>query len=419
MLTYDGAGESATTMLAHFEGNKIKVIRRINLPHSLGHLYSAITAFLGFKIMSDEGKIMGLAAYGDSGRYSRAFDKIVRLLPGGNYKINFNYIDYHLAREKQFSRETIKLFGQPRSRKESISQRHMDIAAGLQDSLEKTLIHIANHLCLKSGSKNLCLAGGVALNCNANSRLMNSTPFENIYIFPAPGDSGCSVGSAYYIYHCVLGRKRCYEPINAYLGPSFGRHDCLQAIKQSGLQFKQSNSICRETAKLIADGKIVAWFQDAMEFGPRALGNRSILADPRRAEMKEILNRKVKHREWFRPFAPAILEEHRGRYFKTGIKSPYMLFTDDVLEHTARNAPAITHIDNSARLQTVNRKDNPRFYKLIDEFNEITGIPIVLNTSFNIQGEPIVASPWDAISCFKNTAIDYLVLLDYIVTKKK
>jgi carbamoyltransferase len=419
VLTCDGAGESTTTMLAHFEGNKMKIINRIKLPNSLGHLYSAVTAFLGFRIMSGEGKVMGLAAYGDPQRYAREFNNIVSLLPNGEYRVDFNCMDYHLAREGQFSSQTLKVFGRPRHRDEDVNQRHMDIAAGLQDVVEKALIHIAGYLHRKTASKNLCLAGGVALNCSANSRILDSTPFENVHVLPAPGDAGCSLGCAYYINNCIYGGEPDNKASGAYLGPEYGSSDYLRALKQSGLKFRQSDCISREAAELISEGKIVAWFQDAMEFGPRALGNRSILADPRKAEMKEILNMKVKHREWFRPFAPTVLEKHCGEYFKGGIKSSYMSFTDYAHEKAARNIPAAIHIDKSARLQTVNKSDNPKFYELIEEFCKITGVPVVLNTSFNVQGEPIVASPDDALSCFKGTALDYLVLGDYIISKNE
>jgi len=416
ILTIDGVGEIATTVLAFGKNNSIIPLKRYNYPHSLGFLYGAITQFLGFKSDCDEGKVMGLAAYGKP-KYLPAFEKIVWLNSNGEFKLNLKYFNFQRGDSIWFSNKITFLLGPPRKSEEPIKQRHADIAASIQFTLEKAVLNIANQLYKVTKSKNLCIAGGVGLNCLMNSALLKNSPFKNIFIQPAANDGGTSLGCAYYIYNVLLNQPRDYIMKNAFLGSSYIDEEYKRVFRKFNLSYKYHKNISRVSAQLLAQGKIIGWFQGRMEFGPRALGNRSILADPRNAKMKEILNRKVKHRESFRPYAPSILEEKCGEYFSGNCSSPFMLRVYDVLSEKKGKIPGVTHIDGTARIQTVALKENPKFYALIKEFGKITDIPLLLNTSFNLEDKPIVCSPEDAVESFLKSDMDCLVLGNFITEK--
>lgn len=420
ILSMDGTGEWTTTWMGYGSGNKIHKIKEICWPHSLGMWYGAITEYLGFKIMSGEGKVMGLASYGKPSCYEK-LKKTIILLPDGGFKIDTSYFDYHIKwlGGNYVSDKFIKEFGPGREKEGRIEPKHEDIAHSLQLLFEEALLHIAKHIKKASGMDNLVIGGGVGLNCVGNGKLIKEGLFKDIFVQAAPGESGTSIGSALYYYYHLLNNKRdnIYALENPYFGPAFTNEECKSAIDKFGLKSRLSDNICRDAAKLLSEHKIVGWLQGRMEFGPRALGNRSILADPRIDEMKDILNNKVKHREPFRPFAPTVLLEECGDYFDFAYPSPFMSFVYNVLEDKKAAVPAITHVDGTARVQTIRKKDNPRYYELISEFKKITGVPIVLNTSFNVRGEPIVCAPEDAIKCFMNTEMDYLALGDYLVEK--
>lgn len=419
ILSIDGWGELISTWLGKGYGNKIQNIAVTQYPDSIGSFYAAFTDYLGFQMLSDEYKVMGLAAYGKPA-YKDIFKELIRFDDGGKIKINLKYFTFwkkNWTETQWYSPELLKLLGPVRHCDEEITQRHMDIAATVQHVTEQAVVHIARYLYEKTGSKNLSYAGGVALNCVANQQILEHTPFENIFIQPAAYDAGTSLGAALYCYHMTLGRPRKYRMDHSYLGDGFSETDCLSAIRKFDLSFTLSDAIAKDTAELLAEGKIIAWFQNKMEWGPRALGNRSILADPRKAEMKEIINAKVKFRELFRPFAPSVLEERAPDFFDGNQFSPYMLLVVPVRESKKHIIPAVTHVDGTARVQVVNRAQNALYYDLISEFDRITGVPVILNTSFNVKGEPIVFSPEDAIKCFLKTDIDYLILENYIVKK--
>lgn len=418
ILTTDAFGEISASAFFVGEGNKIRLLAAQSLPDSLGLLYNVFTLFLGFGYY-DAGKVMGLAPYGEPSYYDH-FQEIIRLLPEGGIKIDLSYFNYHLySYENYATRKFYKIFGQPRQRESPIEKRYRDIAASLQKRIEDALLHMARYLYERTKCKNLCLAGGVALNSVANGRILQETPFENIFIQPAAGDAGCSLGCAYYIHHQILDKPRTFVMRDAYTGISYSEVEIEEELKRKNLKYTRYEDIEAQTAKRLADGKIVGWFQGRMEFGPRALGNRSILADPRDAKMKDIVNERVKHREGFRPFAPSILEEEAGNYFECDYPSPYMTLVYRVEPEKRSVIPAVTHIDGTARVHTVAEETNPRYYKLIKEFAKITGVPVILNTSFNVRGEPIVCSPYDAVQCYLKTEMDCLVMSNYILEKQK
>ncbi|MFT7637735.1 MAG: carbamoyltransferase [Candidatus Omnitrophota bacterium] len=419
IMTIDGGGEWTTCQLAHGQGNKIKKISTVDIPHSLGAFYQAIARYVGFEIVTGPGKLMGLSAYGDKDNeiYHR-MKKIVHLLPDGGFKLDLDYFAYHYTRRRGVSERFEKEFG-PAGKNGEWKDHHYHVAAAAQRIVEDVFIHMANFLYNKTGSENLCIAGGVGLNSVANGRLVDETPFKNIFIQPAAGDSGTSMGAALWVNHAILDRKRKYIMKDAFLGPGFSDNQYLEEIVQSGLPYIHANNYTQIAAKLLYQDKILGWFQGRMEFGPRALGNRSILATPCKSEMKDILNARVKFREGFRPFAPIVLEEFCGEYFDKSYPNPYMLMVYNVREEKKALLPAITHEDGSARIQTVSAKENPQLAQLLQAFKEESGIPILINTSFNVKGEPIVATPHDAIDSFNRADMDYLVLGDYIVAKTK
>ena len=421
ILTMDGTGEETTTMFSRGSGNKVKPLKRIKLPHSLGQFYSTVTNFLGFDMFAgDEWKVMGLAAYGKPEFYDFFSNRVLTANGNNDFHLNIRALDHHSAKRYQFSDEAIKALGRPRAPEEEITQQHQNIAASAQRVLEDTVLHLLNVLYDQTCEENLCLAGGVAFNSVMNGRIMQESPFRQFFIQPAAGDAGCSLGAAYLAYSRVTNESRRFSMEHAYYGPGFNSGECAAALEAAGLRFETlpDEQMLPRVARLIANGAIVGWFQGRMEFGPRALGNRSFLADPRRADMRHLLNRKVKLREWFRPLAPSILEEGSNDIFGRPHRDPFMVTVLSVREDQRARIPAVVHVDGTARPQTVSRQTNPRYWQLIREFEEITGVPMLLNTSFNVQ-EPIVCTPQDAIKTFQRASFDALVLQDHLVLRDK
>lgn len=419
ILTMDGTGEETTTMFARGAGNRITPSKRIKVPHSLGQFYSAITNFLGFDMFQgDEWKIMGLAAYGKPEYYDFLATRVLTMDGPLSFRVNRRVLDHHMAKHYQFSDEAVEALGPPRQPTEEISERHQNIAASAQKVLEDVVLELVAGLHDQTGEENLCLAGGVAFNSVMNGRIIRESPFRRVYIQPVAGDAGCSLGAAYLLYHQHLDRPRTYEMRHAYFGPSFSSAACASALEAAGLPFETlaDDDLLPRVAQLIADGGIVGWFQGRMEFGPRALGNRSFIADPRRSDMRELLNKKVKLREWFRPLAPSLVEEASEEIFGWDHRDPFMVTVIEVAEGQLARLPAIVHVDGTARPQTVSRDTNPRYWRLLREFERLSGVPALLNTSFNVQ-EPIVCRPQDAIRTFQGSNFDALVLEDHLVLR--
>lgn len=423
ILTVDGVGEWGTTTLGYADGNDVTIEKEIHFPHSLGLLYSTVTAHLGFKVNDHEYKVMGLAPYGKPTYYNK-FKKLIRINEDGSYKLDMRYFVYHYKLTMP-SEKFIKEFGPVRRREEKIEQRHKDIAASLQKITEELLFKLANHLYKTTKIKDLCLAGGVALNSVANGKILRNTPFKQIYIQAAAGDSGTSLGVAYYIYNTILGKKRNYIMDNAYHGPHFSTNEIKNYLDKNKIKYKEfrdENELVKQTAKLIYENNVIGWFHGRMEWGPRALGNRSILSNACNPDMKDILNLKVKHREQFRPFAPVITTEDTYDYFEADkplpIPSDFMLMVYPIKKSKRKLLPAVTHVDGSGRLQTIKKSQNPRYYSVIKEFEKLSGVPILINTSFNIRGEPIVCTPEHAYKCMMGTGIDYLVMDKFLIARK-
>lgn len=417
IFTVDGVGEWPTALFALGSGTTIKPLKRVCFPHSLGKVYTAISVYLGFEPLEGEGKVMGLAAYGKP-HYYDDLREIIQVTDWG-FEVDVSYLPYHLGKYRRFSRKFVDRFGAPREPGGPLEQSHMDMAASLQKVLEETILTLVTQLHKETGQQNLCLAGGVALNSVMNGAILERGPFRNLYVQPAASDGGAALGAAYYVEHAILNRPRVEVMTNAYTGPEFSSADYQAALEASQLPYVRCAAIETRVAELIAQGKLVGWFQGRMELGPRALGNRSLLADPRRPEMKEILNAKIKRREWFRPFAPTVLQEACCEFFESDYPSPFMLLVYRVRPDKRHLIAAVTHVDGTARVQTVRREDNPRYYGLISEFKRLTGVPIVLNTSFNGKGEPIVCTPQDAVKCYIKTGLDVLALGEYLVEKRK
>lgn len=420
VLTMDGTGEDTTTLFSIGEGTRIKPIKRIKLPHSLGQFYSAVTNFLGFDMFGgDEWKVMGLAAYGEPEFYDFFARRVLTTNGDHGFHLNVRVLDHHLAKHYQFSDEIVRALGTPRRPDEDLSQHHQNIAASAQRVLEDTVLHLLGGLRERTGLEDLCLAGGCAYNSVMNGRIMTETPFKRFFIQPAAGDAGCSLGAALLVYHQKLGRPRGFVMEHAYYGPSFTNEECRAALEAAGLSYETlpDEVLLPRVARLIADGGIVGWFQGRMEFGPRALGNRSFLADPRRADMRELLNKKVKLREWFRPLAPSMHAEAAQDLFGRPHYDPFMVTVLAVTEERRAALPAVVHVDGTARPQTVRRDVNPRYWELIDQFARLTGVPMLLNTSFNIQ-EPIVCRPEDAVKTFIGANFDALVLENNLVVRR-
>jgi carbamoyltransferase len=420
IFTADGVGEWETTTTGIGHNNTLALQQSIHFPHSLGLLYSAFTYYLGFRVNSAEYKVMGLAPYGKPIYADLILEKLIRVKDDGSFWMNMKYFgyDYGLTMTNKHFNE---LFGAPPRKPESaLNQFHKDVAASLQWVTDKIMLQIATTLHKNTGSENLCLAGGVALNCVSNSKMLASSGFKNIFIQPAAGDAGGSVGAAFYIYHTLLNNPRSYTWSHNFLGPEFPDEDITQTLTQLGLHAERCDkeTLLQKTAQFIADQQVVGWFQGRMEFGPRSLGARSILADARNPENYSRVNLKIKFRESFRPFAPTVLMDKMKDWFEFDRPSPYMLFVAQV-RSDRRSIPAVTHVDGSARLQTITREDHPLYYDLITAFEKLTGCPVIINTSFNVRGEPIVCTPFDAIKCFFRTDMDYLVLGSFILDKQK
>jgi len=419
VLTWDGTGEETTTLFSRGRGNKLEVLRRIKLPHSLGQFYSAVTNYIGFDMFAgDEWKVMGLAAYGRPKFYDFFREKVLTTNGHGDFKFNIQVLDHHLAKHYKFPEGIVKELGPGRKLGEELTEHHWDVACSAQKALEDTAIYLVKQIKEMTGEENLCMAGGVAFNSVMNGRIFHETPFRNFYVQPAAGDAGCSLGAAYYVWHQIMGKPREFVMDHAYWGPGFTNAECRTALTEAGLEFETLDDevLLPKLAKMIADGAIVGWFNGRMELGPRALGARSFLADPRRSDMREILNHKVKLREWFRPLAPSMQEEHGREVFGVDHHDPFMITVIQVAEEYKAKIPAVVHVDGTARPQMVSRKSNPRYWNLINEFKKLTGIPMLLNTSFNVQ-EPIVCTPQDAINTFRNSNFDALVLENNLVTR--
>lgn len=418
VLVIDGASESHSTLLGLADQHTIRVLKRTPLPHSLGQFYAAMTAYLGFTPDQDEYIVMGLAAYGEP-RYAGVIrSHLLRPQPDGEFTLNVRLLDFHLARAGLFSPQLLELFGPSRRSHEALTPRHRDVAASVQFVLEEVLLHVARYLRDVTHVDQLCLAGGVAYNCVANRRIWREAGFKDVYIPSAAGDSGAAMGAALWqSFRKGFMRERSVMKA-AYWGPEFSEAHCRAALEQAGLVGRRltDDDLCDQVALELSRGKLVFWFQGRMEWGPRALGNRSLLADPRRADIREVINAKVKQRELFRPFAPSVLEEDAATYFDLPASSPFMLFTAPVKAAAKSLIPAVVHVDGSARVQTVDRDSNPRFRRLLQAFARHTGVPVLLNTSFNVQ-EPIVCTPQDAIRCFLRTDVEWLVLGNLLVAR--
>jgi carbamoyltransferase len=420
ILTLDGAGEMSSGVLASGEDRRIEILREVRYPHSMGYVYVSLTHYLGFTPDSDEYKVMALASYGGPSRYYDLFREIITLRPDGGFSVDSRYFAYQTGRRDPWvSDRFVEEFGPLRKRGEPVAERHQAIAWALQRRLEDVALHAARTLHATTKARHLCLAGGVALNSVMNQRLRAEGPFEDVFVPPAPNDAGTPIGAAYYVRHQVLGEPRSYVFRSPYLGPEHSDEACAAALREAGLESEllDEESLAARVAALLAEGRIVGWYQGRMEIGPRALGNRSILADPRRADMQDIVNERIKHREPFRPFAPAVLEEAAGEFFLDARPLPYMIFVLPVRAEKRDVIPAVVHVDGTARVQTVSRELNPRFHRLIAAFGARTGVPVLLNTSFNDNGEPIVESPAAAVRSFRSTNLDHLVLGRRLVTR--
>lgn len=446
ILTIDGVGEWATNSLGVGKGNKFSIIKEISFPHSIGLLYSAMTYFTGFKVNSGEYKVMGLAPYGEPKYTQKIYDHLIDLKEDGSYHLNLEYFDYMSGLTM-----TNDLFGElfegPRRKPESpLTAREMDLARSIQEVVEEVMLRQGRFLHKETGLDSLCMAGGVALNCVGNGRLLREGPFKNIFIQPAAGDAGGALGAALCVWYGYLGNTRLTDEVNdsqraSLLGPEFTDEEAIADLSQFGAVYRrcEGDELFRVTSEILSQEKVVGWFQGRMEFGPRALGNRSIIGDPRSPSMQATMNVKIKFRESFRPFAPAVMREHVSEYFDLNSDSPYMLIVAPVVEKRRikmtedqeqlfgiaklnvpkSDLPAITHVDYSARVQTVSASQHPTFYKLLSAFNERTGCPVLVNTSFNVRGEPIVHTPAQAYACFMRTNMDVLVVGNLVMSKEE
>ncbi len=429
ILTVDGVGEWSTTTYGVGEGTSIRLMKEIRFPHSLGLLYSTITAYLGFSVNNSEYKVMGLSAYGETdpekNRYYRMLKEVVDIADDGSFFMDMDYFKYHYADRMPSDKLCALLGGEPRSPDSELKERHKDIAAAVQIITEEAMTKMITHLYNVTKCDNLVVGGGVALNSVFNGKILGSTPFKRVWIQPAAGDAGASIGVAAYSWFTLLGHKRSSYQKTAYLGPEYSREQVKEFLDSKGIsysEFKSKDELVEKTAKLIFEDNVVGWFQGRMEWGPRALGSRSILSNPCNPKMQEILNLKVKHREKFRPFAPVVTVEDAPTYFECDMPIPeptdYMLMVYPIKRKWRERIPAVTHVDGSGRLQTVRREQNPMYYDVIRKFGALSGIPILINTSFNIRGEPIVCKPHDAYRCMMGTGIDCLAMSDFLIFRK-
>ncbi len=423
ILTTDAQGEFESTTFCHGRGNKIKCIKSINYPHSLGALYSTLTEYLGFKPNSDEWKVMALASFADfrNPYYTMFKEQVVHFPSPDNFELDLSFFNGYLHEQPHsYTEKLVRMFGSPRQKDEELHDRHFEIATALQKIFEDAAIHLLNWLYEQTKENNLVLSGGSFMNSVFNGKVLESTPFENLFISSCPDDSGNCFGAALYLYNHILNCTHGEPMYHNYYGPLYHNQEIKRVLDNYKLYYEEQEDICAYAANLLAQGKIIGWFQGRMEFGQRALGNRSILADPRKAEMKDKVNRAVKFRESFRPFAPAVLKEKQHNYFDIGAGGdvPFMEKVYSVKPKKRAEIPAVVHVDGTGRLQTVQKETNPLFYQLIQEFEKNTGIPIVLNTSFNLNGEPIVCTPQDAIKTFFSCGMDTLIIGDYVIQKK-
>ena len=429
ILSIDGFGDFTSTMTAVGSGNKFKVLKEVNYPHSLGVFYTAVTQFLGFPNYGDEYKVMGLAPYGKP-KYLKELEQILKLSDDGFFKLNKKYFKHFKEGvamdweggsptiESLFTKDWEDLFGKSREKGAKLEQWHIDLATSAQKFTEKVIFHLLNHLHQETGSENICITGGVAQNSVANGRILENTPFKNIYIPSAGHDAGTSIGSALFLYNQLLGNSRMPEITSAYFGSKFNHEEIIKVLDKEGVSYTilSDDDLFERVSDKLVDGGVVGWFQGRAEFGPRALGNRSILVDPRRKDAKDLLNEKIKRRESFRPFAPSILKEAVGEYFIQHDAVPFMEKVFDIKKEKYEQIPAVTHVDGTGRLQSVDKNVSPRYHKLISKFAEKTGVPILLNTSFN-ENEPIVNKPEEALACFLRTKMDMLVMENIIIER--
>ncbi|MCM8775717.1 MAG: carbamoyltransferase [Candidatus Omnitrophica bacterium] len=446
ILTADGVGEWATSSYGIGRDHDVEILSEIHFPHSLGLLYSAFTYYTGFRVNSGEYKLMGLAPYGEPKYKDLILNELIDLKEDGSFRLNLKYFDYGVGL-RMINKEFEDLFGTPPRKPETkLTQQYMDVARSIQEVTEECMLRMARHVHKVTGQKNLCLSGGVALNCVANGRILREGPFERLWIQPAAGDAGSALGAALLVWHQYLGNPRRTNPNkdsmqSSYLGPAYDRETILDYLRSNGIPFTElsDEELPYRIADLIAQQKVIGWFQGRMEFGPRALGCRSIIGDARSPEMQEVMNLKIKFRESFRPFAPTVIMEKSSEYFDIHEASPYMQLVASVRKDKRRNLtdvekdqkgidqlrvvrssiPAVTHVDYSARLQTVSKEDNPLFHRMIQAFDEKYGCPVIINTSFNVRGEPIVCSPEHAYLCFMRTNMDYLLLDHFLIEKKE
>ena len=428
ILTVDGVGEWTTTAYGIGRGADIYLEKEIRFPHSMGLLYSTITAYLGFSVNNSEYKVMGLAAYGDMSKqtnpYYKKLKEVIDIKEDGSYRLDLDYFVYHY-KDRMPSKKLCRLFGEEIRKPESeVTQAHKDIAAALQLIYEEALLRMLNHIYDVTKCKNIVLAGGCGLNSVANGKILSGTNFENIWIQPNPSDGGTSIGAAAYIYYTILGNERNHKSKDAYLGPDYSTEEVrcfLDSNKIRYCEFKYETELLQTTARLIYEDNVVGWFQGRVEWGPRALGNRSILANPCNSKAKELLNAKVKHREIFRPFAPVVCEEDSLEYFDCDNPIPepadFMLMVYPVKAQWRERIPSVVHVDGSGRLQVIKNRQNPLYYRLIKEFGRLSGVPMLINTSFNIRGEPIVCAPYDAYKCMMGTGIDFLVMDKFLIKR--
>lgn len=419
VITIDGVGEWTTTALGNGKNHQLELSKEIKFPHSLGLLYTAFTYYLGFKVNSGEYKVMGLAPYGQP-KYCDKIQELITLFDDGSFQLNMKYFAYEYDL-RMINKKFIKLFEKPvRQPKDPLTQFHKDIAASLQKVTETAILNLIKASHRHQPATNLCLSGGVALNCVANGKILKETPYQKLYIFPAAGDAGGAVGAALYLHHHILKNPKSNKHTSPYLGPEYSNQEIqnfLDTHKIKYQEFTKTPELAKEIAQHLNHNKVIGLFQGRMEFGPRALGNRSIIADPRQKENWQRVNLKIKFRESFRPFAPSILHEKLTEFYDIETESPYMLLTAPTKK--PQDIPATTHVDKSARIQSVTKKQNPTYHQIISAFNELTGCPVIINTSFNVRGEPIVCSYEDAFKCFLRTDMDVLVLNNFIITKEQ
>ncbi len=444
-LTMDGVGEWTTASYGIGKDNNLEIVSELKFPHSLGLLYSAFTYYLGFKVNSGEYKVMGLAPYGEPKYTDKILSELIDLKDDGSFKLDMKYFDYCTGLAMTNERFNRLFGGEPRKPEAKLTQREMDLARSVQDVTEEVMLRMARHVHKETGQKNLCMAGGVALNCVGNGRILREGLFRNIWVQPASGDSGGALGAALFAWHNYFGNPRKASGVAdsqkaSCLGPAFENRQIEDFLEKNGIPFRTVNDeeLPSLIAGLIADEKVIGWFQGRMEFGPRALGARSIIGDARSPEMQETMNLKIKFRESFRPFAPSVIKERACEFFEVDVESPYMLFVAPVkkeirtepedgerlsgiekLKVVRSQIPAVTHVDYSARIQTVAEKDNPLYYRTIQAFYEKTGCPVIINTSFNVRGEPIVCTPQEAYTCFIRTNMDYLIMGNCLLDKKE